>query len=338
MAEKEVDKMAMDLGIIPFQDESSLEYRSRVVYSAMSCWIKAIAMDRPVGNRDANFIGVSRRHIYERSRVILENICKIYPELSFWFNLSETEHHPVNLIRTRLLKHGDLRNEGFNTNIALSHSYSKQLSTGVETLYGELLGDDIEYVGIATIRRNAIVNPAEKLIRIQDWLNEFLKELWWSKEFPNTNGWQFFNPATYVKNNSSAWQESLPQDVCGIILGRSCINKSEYEYYLLKPKMKLLHRIDPFLKNQGYHKRIMYALRDSVNNSSEATIKVYDSHVYLRLNAHLPEKENSLLERYAWPLRHVNDISAWIMTPFIWDFVKPFIESLGIRIKEGKNG
>ena len=338
MVEKEVDKIASDLGIIPFQDESSLGYKSRVVYSAMSCWIKAITMDQPVGNRDAGFVGVSRRHVYERSRVILENICKIYPELSFWFNLAETEHHPVNLIRTRLLKHGDLRNEGFNTNIALSHSFSKQLSTGVETLYGELLGDNIEYVGVASIRRNNIAAFAENKIKIQDWINVFLKEVWWSKEFPSTTGWQFFNPAALVKNNNSAWQDSPPKDVCGIILGRACVNKFDYEYYLVKPKMRLLHKIDPFLKNQGYHKRIMYALRDCINNSSEATIKVYDSHVYLRLNAHLPEKENCLLESYAWPLRHVNDISAWAMTPIIWNFIEPFIESLGIRIKEGKDG
>ncbi len=338
MGEKDIDKMALDLGIIPFQDESFIGYKSRVVYSAMSCWIKAIAMDQPVGNREAGFVGVSRRHVYERSRGVLENICKIHPELSFWFNISEIEHHPVNLIRTRLLKHGDLRNEGFNTNIALSNSYSMQLSTGVETLYGELLGDDIEYVGVATIRRNSIVNPVENVIKIHEWLEEFLKEAWWSKEFPNTSKWEYFNPASQAKTNYDAWQNNLPNDVRGIILARSSVNKFDYEYYLVKPKIKLLHKLDPFLQNQGYHKRLMYALRDSINNSSEATIKVYDSHVYLRLNAHLPEKENFLLESYAWPLRHVNDISAWVMTPVIWDFVEPFIESLGIRIKENKDG
>lgn len=338
MAEHIIDRMASDLGISHFQEETLIEYESRVAYSAMASWIKAITMDQPVGSKETGFVGVSRRHVYERSRSILDTICKMYPELAGWFGLSEAQEDPTILMRTRLLKHGDLLNEGFDTNIALSYPYSVQIASGLETVYGQILGKNLEYAGIATIRQNDIELSSEKMAGTEKWICGFLNEVWWSSKFPDMSEWQYFNPLIPAKNNYSAWQDSPPEPVYGVFLARAVVNKYSYEYYLIKAKVRIFHKIDTFLQEQGFHIQLMYALRVGAQNMSEAHIKVYDSHVKLQLNAYLPKEASSLLESYAWPTRHVNDKLGWTMTPVIWSFISPHIEQLGIKIMEDNDG
>lgn len=136
MAAYIIDRMAPDLGITQFHGEPVEEYESRVAYSAMASWIKAIALDQPIGSKESGYIGVSRRHVFDSSRIILEKICGMCPELGAWFSPTDAEEHPVIQLRTRLLQHGDLINEGFDTNVALSKPYSRQIAPGLATVYG----------------------------------------------------------------------------------------------------------------------------------------------------------------------------------------------------------
>lgn len=338
MNESILSRMALDLGIKRFNDETPFEYESRVAYSAMASWIKAITQDQPISSRETGCCGVSRMHVYERSRSILDIVCKMYPELAAWFELSEETEYPTNLIRRRLLKHGDLLNEGFDTNIALSHPYSIQIASGFETLYGQILSKHMEYAGIATIRQNDIVSPQVETIGAEEWIRRFLHDVWWSSDFPDMSRWQYFNPTCPAKNNYSEWQDDSPLPVYGIILARTVVNKNGYEYYLVKKGTNKMHKIDPFLQQQGYHIQLMYALRYGAQNMSEARIKNYDSHLKLQLNAVLPTRVNLLLESYAWPYNNVSDKLSWTMLPIIWNYISSYIEQLGIKIVEDNDG
>ena len=146
-----IDKMAADLGIYRYNDEEITAFKCRVIYSAMSCWIKAIAMDQPIGGKENQLSGVSRRHIYERGNAVLESLIKMNPETSFWFDVDNTEENPVVIIRNRLLHHGDLLNEGFDTNLTLPIVHRKQFISGYDTVYGEVLGENIIYSGISAL-------------------------------------------------------------------------------------------------------------------------------------------------------------------------------------------
>ena len=105
MNDKTVDQISSDLKIHRFTEETVQLFECRVLYSAISCWIKAIAMDCPVSSRDGGGSGVSRRHIFDRSSSIIEIMCKMFPETKEWFFCGKD--HPSN--------HGDLLNEGFDT-------------------------------------------------------------------------------------------------------------------------------------------------------------------------------------------------------------------------------
>lgn len=329
-----IDKIATDLGIYSYHDEDLTAFKCRVIYSAMSSWVKAIAMDQPIGSKENHLSGVSRRHIYERGNAVLESLIKLNPETAFWFEGEDTDENPVVIIRNRLLNHGDLLNEGFDTNLALSIAHKKKLISGYDTIYGEILGKNIFYSGIATMCDNKATKQSEVSENAEEWIKCFLKNIWWSAIPTEMNELMYFNPAHKSKNNYSAWDSSLPNVSDEIILGRLTINKNEYEYYLLKPKSKLMHRIDPFLQGQGYHIRIMYALRKIANNSVTAVIKHYSDHIYLKLNTHLPTSERIMLESYAWPYNRINDMLCWTMYGFVWEYIKPYFESIGIRIVE----
>lgn len=338
MTDRTIDRMASDLGICRFTGESSLQFKCRVVYSAMASWIKAIAMDQPSGSKEESFYGVSRKHMYERSRVVLDTFCRMYPEIGKWFDLTGADEHSVSLLRTRLLNHGDLLNEGFDTNVALSSVHSMQLTPKIETVYGEIIGEGLQYSGIAVVRCKDAGVPAENTEVVQKWIEGFLKEVWWSRNLSDTTAWQYFNPSNPAKNNYSVWQDSMVEAVYGIVLARAVVNKYGYEYYLFKTKDKLIHKLDPFLQELGYHIRIMYALRAGVGNRVVAAVKRYDEYVIFQLNAHLPLKEMCLLESYAWPYKSINDKLGWIMSGFIWNYIEPYIVALGIRILEDTDG
>lgn len=329
-----IDKMAADLGIYRYNDEKITAFKCRVIYSAMSSWIKAIAMDQPIGSKENHLSGVSRRHIYERGNAVLESLIKMNPETSPWFAVEDTEEPPIVIIRNRLLNHGDLLNEGFTTNLALSISHRKQFISGYDTVYGEVLGKNIIYSGVSALCNNNEKKQVDVCESSEEWLNVFLKKIWWSPVPSEMNELMYFNPVHKSRNNYSAWNNSTPQLSDEIILGRLTINKNEYEYYLIKQKSKLMHRIDPFLIAQGYHIRIMYALRKKENNSVIAITKSYDDHIRLKLFTHLPTNERILLESYAWPYNRVNDMLCWTMYGYIWSYIKPYFESIGIRIVE----
>lgn len=334
MSENIIDTMASDLGLSCFQNESLESFRCRVIYSAMASWIKAIAMDQPVYS---NNIGVSRRYIYDRSKVIFDTMSKMYPESRNWFIFQEEKEHPVILIRTRLLKHGDLLNKGFNTSIVLSHHYSKQMTSEFETVYGKILSNDIEYSGIATIRKNNNDFTSEVMIDPLTWLDDYLRSASWSLGANSFKNKEYFDPYAKQKNNYYAWSFSPSRLANNVYLIRVPVNNS-YEYYLLKPKENLIHTIDPFFKKQGHHIRIMNALRVDANNMTEAKVSGDHSQVKLQLNTSLPEDINVLLESYAWPYSNIKDRYCWIMTPFVWRFITPYIISAGIKVTENSYG
>lgn len=334
--DKTIEKMSHDLNVHQYVDETLLQFKCRVIYSSIACWIKAIAMDQPVGSKNEGLLGVSRRHIFDRCRIIIETMCKMFPDTEEWF--FGGKEHPSILIRNRLINHGDLLNERFDTNVALSAFNTKPLNDELETVYGVILDKNVAYFGISTVRykKNCIPETDDRDLTL--WFSRFLKEVGWSSSLPSIDTWQYFNANAQTLNNYFAWQDEIPKAIDGIVLARMVINKNSYDYYLLKTEEKLNYKLDPFLKKLGFHRRIMYLLRSKVNNSAVVTIKNYNDHIFVHFNTHLPLEENNLLESYAWPVNGIEDKLEWVMDKDIWEYIRPYILALKIKIEEKQNG
>ena len=152
-----IERIASDLGIQKYDSEELARYRCRLIYSSISCWIKTVALDRPIINDD-DVSGVSRRHLLERCHLVLDKLIEIFPETSGWFYPDDREDDPVALIRTRLLNHGDLLNSGYETKLALSSYLVMPISASIDVVYGKTLEKGLVYSGISTIRYNENAN------------------------------------------------------------------------------------------------------------------------------------------------------------------------------------
>ncbi len=333
-----IDRMASDLGICRFIEEPFSQYKCRVVYSAMACWMKAIALDRTVGCYEKEPSGVSRRHIYERSHSILEMMIKMMPEIGEWFNMSEDNEDPVYIIRTRLINHGDLLSTGFNTDLALSSVRSNQLTPTIEEVFGKTIDKDLIYSGVASIRHKEMNEYVPEIENVKEWMKAYLNEASWFHDVPDPAQTQYFNPSSHEKNNYLAWQDTTWGLSDKIILIRTVVNRNSHAYYLLKPKEKLTHRIDPFLQDLGFHIRIMCALRSQSKNNTTVNLTNYTDHIKIKLNALLPMQERIMMESYAWPVRRINDKLEWVMSYSIWNHIKLYLEALDIQIVEVKHG
>ncbi len=337
MKEEIIERMASDLGIIRFASETEFSYRCRIVYSGLACWIKTVALDRPVGYRERQVAGVSRRYIYEKCNKVLNSFIEIYPDMKQWFEDCENEN-AISIIRSRLLRHGDLLNEGFDTNIVLSMIKKQPLTKNIVVRYGDTIREDAVYVGISmiSIEKTDKENVAEP--SATDWFDKYVSEAWWERGIERISDLEFLDAYKKSKNNYSLWQNKCNANMERITLSRKHINKGGYEYYLIRYSDNLYHRLDPLMVELGETIRIILALRSKARNCICATVVCQEDHVKLCLNCILPIKERTILESYAWPAESINDSLGWIMTNEIWRHFKPYLEALDIQVMEDVNG
>ena len=332
--------MAGDLGIDRFENESEMQYCSRVLYSAMASWVKAAALDRPVTSIQGAVQGVSRRHIFDKCMAILNEMLRRHPESRPWFETESETECPIGVLQGRLIRHGDLQQVGFGTNLILAGSSQMVLSDKVGCRKGEILSQDTYYSGIAMLQKiqeSTIFKP-ELVTDVTEWFEDFVHSAWW-KTADMDKDIQYFNAYKKSKNNYSCWQLERPKPVKGIWFARRNICQNGYEYYLLRQDEYLYeHRVDPFLQKVSEHRRFMMAMRHMAGN--DVPIEVYHcaDHVLVKLRIHLPQRENSLLETYAWPHNSIMDKLEWDMDELTWEFIKPHLCGLGIKLIEERTG
>lgn len=329
--------MAEDLKIEKYTAESDNRYCSRVLYSALACWIKAVSLDKTIGSNEND--GVSRRHIYNRCKPILNQMLLRYPSSKSWFEVSSQTDDPISLLRSRLIRHGDLLNVGFHTNLILSKEAIQPLSSSLASFIGSLIVSAKAYSGIAVI---GSYESDYKHLDIQSsttWLESYANDAWWEQCERLDEGIQYYHASRKSKNNYSIWQSTQPEKNAGVILARRSININAYEYFLLKiGETTKVHRIDPFLCEIGEHRRIMFALRSAARNNAPCKATLFQDHVHIQLWSFLPQKELLLLETYAWPYNTIEDKLEWDMPLQIWTCIKPTLEALGLEITEASYG
>ena len=336
MTDEMMVTMATDLRVRQLANENLPQFINRLLYSAMACWIKTAALDRPVSFHTDGDLGISRRHILDRCDSVLAEMLNRFPTSKPWFVTPLGNEKAIQLLRSRLIRHKDLLNVGFQTNLTLAPESVTPISPDLECGKGYLMDPSFSYSGIAMIRRRQTEYCFEDSDRINsyEWLKDYIKSAWWkSADLPEDV--EYFNPFRKVRSNYRCWQDTPPVPVEGIIFARRNANPLPAEYLLIKPgENTRLHYIDSFLHETGEYRRFQFALRKIVDNDLATDVRIYQDHIHLKLSFYLPEWENRLLESFAWPYNSVSDKLEWDMPLSIWAYIKVHLEKLGIIVRE----
>ena len=334
MEDRILHTMAADLGIFKYENESERQYCNRVLYSAMASWIKAVALDQPVTSEQMDNPGVSRWHISDKCTAILNEVLKRFPESKLWFESEKTQESPIAFLLSRLLRHGDILQVGFETTLILAGRNETILSDRIKCRKGEVLSEGTFYSGIAMlqkVQKSEVFEP-EAVKEAAVWFEDYIKSAWW-KETEIDDNVQYFNACKRTKNNHLCWQTERPEPVKGVWLIRRTIYKNGYEYFLIRKDEGLYkHQIDSFLQEMGEHRRFMIAMRYMADNAVPVQAERYSDHISLKLRIHLPQKESILLETYAWPHNAAADRLEWDMDEAVWGFIKLHLYHLGLKM------
>lgn len=247
------DVVAKDLGIRQFEAEDNDSFLNRVVYSALSCWLKAICLDQ-----NDQCCGVTLQHLLHRGHTILEEYLLCYPKLSTFLNNRKTTEC-VNILIKRLLRNQDLLPIGFNSNLGLAPSLTIRLNNDLECIKGSLLQDNCYYSGLAYLR----FSPTSESIfttpmSVDSWLNTLIAAQKWRNSSAKFDDFEFFNPSNSNRNNYQAWTDKFPKEQ-NFVLGRLPRNIFyKYEYFLFTQKGTKYIKISDELLQLKEHRRFMF--------------------------------------------------------------------------------
>lgn len=332
--EQLLKKISEDLCISKFQNETNLQYQNRVLYSALACWIKTIATDKPVGRTSSE--GVSKKYILDKSSEVMVGFLNTFPDSVPYFFDEEAECTPMQLIRTRLIKNTDLIVTGFDTNLGLSAYNSVPITDSIEWCKGVLLDRNAEYIGVSTVKKGTF-EIDESMVKSSDWFRTYVDSVKWNP-MKTDEEFECFDATFKSSNNYTCWRRDYRNYGSEYTLLRKVINRNSYEYYLCFNPQNTIHKIDPYHQMLGNHVRIMYVLRQMEDNAVRAYFSKDNEFVKLKLNARIPKDELFALESFCWPSEKYSNDLEWIIRFDIWNYIKNKLLSLGVDIKEDLHG
>lgn len=331
--------VAVDLGIARYSTESDTQFNNRVIYSALACWIKAASQDQPVNGSLSE--GVSRRHIHDKCNRVLSAYLSRYHSSKPWFSTEDTNNDAVALVRSRLLRHQELVNVGFNTNISLSVESYEHLTDDLEAIHGNIFMPGSVYNGIALTRKplSPANSNAAEICAVSQWQEAYVQSAWWeSFDVSKETNLEYFDARSITSNMYKCWQSTMPKTVDKYFMVRRPVNVTSHEYLLVDSLRHKMHRINPALQEFGEHRRFMFGLRASANNPVPGQLTKYTDHVHLKMRTYLPAKETQLLETFAWPHNSISDRLEWDMSIPVWNYIGTFLSALGMAVREEKHG
>ena len=80
-----VETMQNDMHLFPYRDESISYYLGRLVYSALSYWIRACIMDRTSESNGTK----SKAYILDRGKEVLWGFVECIPECKQWISSTD---------------------------------------------------------------------------------------------------------------------------------------------------------------------------------------------------------------------------------------------------------
>lgn len=336
-----LNQIVNDLNLRHYKGEGRNQYISRVVYSALSMWIRISTLDEDIFQQPFNKIGVSKIHILNRCQPFLENMIELYPEIHSWFYPKEYKKNPIVIIRDRLCSGGELVDVGFNTDLALPCYQECVVNNRVGIIRGFNVGYRQKAAGLAQLKMLDEENTVDigkalefynlKYQSAEEILNTYIKNIKWNKGEGISD--LIFNKY-YDNSFSNCWDSEYKLKDNDISLYKYGTN----DFGFVKKTNGSIYtsQINQYLIERFEVRRFMYGLKCGVKNSIVAKYKRYEEAGLVELNLYngLPSREQNILLLLGWPLQNVSDKYNLLFDASVWLFVEKVLKNLNIILQE----
>ncbi|WP_268625859.1 hypothetical protein [Paenibacillus alvei] len=344
-----IKRIAADLRVRRVPDEKQEYFYSRIVYSALSMWIRYSTLDEDIFDHSVEKIGMSKRYILNKCQTFVDNMIELYPCIESWFYPEKQDTNPTEIVRNRLHQCGELVDVGFFTDVALPDYEECSINEKVRIIRGIPSEGLYRMTGLAQLKVSEKENHNSvhlfNFYGLRDksaisLLDEYLKLAKWNKR-TTING-HIFNKYS-MKSFSNSWESSCILKEHDITIYRNPMHqKGNRDYSFMKKVNNCIYvsQINEYLINQYEIRRFMYGLKGKANNPVRATYKRYDDKKIVELNLFngLPTREESILFLLGWPMNNINDKNNLLFNNDVWEFVRKMLSNLNIKLEEIANG
>lgn len=332
-----INAMQNDMRIIPYEGEKNNSYESRLIYSALSNWLRITTQDELYGDNGSK----SKVYILNRGREILLSFMEIVPETLQYFSDESQKFvadEVIRDIREKMLTAGEIVEIDDKKKITLPKYREVACALG----YNRILGFDrndvkLECVGVARITK-CDLNRTGELVNLRVECLEFLNWIYDNAEWTEVQSigdYEIFD-AMSKKAPYLSWSDKTNK-IMESYIGRMSIYNGIVEYWLFKFKNGQWFQT-PFssvLREYKEERRIFLGLRKKYGNPMIADYEFKSTIVILYLFCRLPIKEEGILDTFCWPMERYNDKLNYVVPYKIWDDIKNILEiDLGIMLRE----
>lgn len=336
-------QIAKDLKITQFSKENESQFISRIIYSAISEWIKASTFDRKIDNHEGvKEEGCTKQHITRKCGEILEGFLEIYPSIEFYFYpVEENDPKPIQEIQKRLFLGGVLVS-GENNTVQLSKEKTGFVDNNLFFERGCFYEPEKQAFGLGCYRNNQNGNiPCVRLEELffipnenaEKTVNYYIKKL--KSDFNNISDipdyWSFFDYSS-KKSFHNSWNGYFDKNG-KITVYKNNINNSDYGFIKYSEGKFFFTPFPHHIIQTKEIRRILYGIRSIENNPCNSELTIQGKSVKIQLYTSLPLREQSLLYMISWPVNNMYDRTQYITSIKFLPIIQRILSNLNVNFK-----
>ena len=336
-------QIAKDMKISRFPNDTENDFIGRVIYSALSEWIKASTFDRKIDDQEGvTDVGCTKPHVTRKCGDILDAFLEVYPQIeSYFFPSDEKEPKPIQEIQKRLLLGGVLVS-GENNTVQLSQEKYGYISDHFYFERGNFfqMGKQISGLGCYTntISEDVHISQIDELFFIpsenaEETFHSFyqLMEGKFETFLTVPEYWKFFDFSS-KRSFHNSWVGHFNEEG-KITAYKNSNNPLDYGLVKYSNGELAIAKFPSHIAETKEIRRILYGLRAIENNPCQAKLTLNSDSVNVEFYTSLPQREQTLLHMMAWPVRSMYDRTQYIVPIEFLPIIKKMLNNLNVNFK-----
>ncbi len=332
-AQEVFSRISLDLDIVKYSCESEISYFTRLIYSAVGCWVLYCTGDKSV-TEDTSIHGVSKSYINRRCSKILNDFLEICPQAKNWFFTGNITDCPdvIRYIREIYEYMGYLVSAGLDLSLTLPKYKKVAIEDGLVLYRGNAKVSRMIGLGTYEPVKEAKKEDTADLFdmfliprkRADIFLHDYLNKVNWAAD-SILECTQFYDYA-----NADNWVDRWAQD-------KITIYKRGYaDYGFAKLSNGQFHfcQFPDYIIREKEYRRFILGLKRIKGTNAKARLRKYPDMAVLTLNSRLPKKELVLLRLLSWPVKNIQDMYNYYVPTEVINMIKSILENLCIEVEE----